>query len=459
MQLPGDFKESMKSLLCGSYDDFISSYEVPLRGSLRVNTSKISVDEFKWIAPFSIEPIDFIPEGFYIDEADGWTKHPYYHAGLFYIQEASAMLPASLFPLDENDSVLDMCAAPGGKSTAIAGRVRTLISNDISFSRSMALVKNIEHSGCTNCNVTCEDPEKLARLWPERFDKIAVDAPCSGEGMFRKDRSLIEAYAKKKPEDYAPLQLRLLELAYRMLKGGGSIMYSTCTFSDIEDEQVILSFTKAHDDIEVSEIEKIHGLCGPYDKYSDEPSIKGCAHAFPHTMGCGGHFVALMKKSQDRISESPVLRVSGVEYIELPQSVKDFSSHFLAEFCESFKSRRFLANKDGFIYMLPPGFDETYDKSIRYVRTGTCIGKMSKSGGFTPHTALALSMSAEDFDNVLMLGADDPDAIRYLKGETLGRSYSGRGYVMICADRFPLGFAKSDGAKIKNLYEKGWVYR
>ena len=459
MVLPEDFKESMKELLGAEYGAFIKSYDEPVSGSLRINTSKINAETFGKIAPFPLKPIPFVSNGYYIDECDTWSKHPYYHAGLYYIQEASAMLPAYLLPVGEDDDVLDMCAAPGGKSTAIAERAKTLVSNDISFSRALALVKNLDHNGTGNTSVTCSDPAKLAPIWKERFDKIAVDAPCSGEGMFRSNRRLIAEYERKKPQDYAALQLGLLDSAYEMLRAGGMIMYSTCTFSDTEDEQVIMSFLDEHADIKVCSLDN-PALSGPYDKYAGNDAISGCSHVLPHRCRGEGHFMTLMKKDGER-SDRPKSPSAGCGYKNLPESVKQFSELFSDGYRQIFVARQFLCSDDGMIFMLPDGFDETFDKRIRYVRTGTCIGTLNRSGAFTPHTALALSIKSSDFNNVIDLSPDSDDISRYLKGETLtGDSAKGtKGHVMICCNGFPIGFARSDSSKLKNLYEKGWIYR
>ncbi|MCR5686750.1 MAG: SAM-dependent methyltransferase [Lachnospiraceae bacterium] len=449
----------MKSLLGDEYGPFMKSYDEPSLYSLRVNTSKISAAEFERIAPYPIQPIPFAEGGYYISADDGWSKHPYYHAGLYYMQEASAMLPALFMPLDGDETVLDLCAAPGGKSTGFISRgVRNLVSNDISFSRSLALVKNLDLAG-GRCCVTCEDPEKLALIWPECFDRIAVDAPCSGEGMFRRDRGLIETYLKKPSGEYTGLQKSILESAYRMLLPGGMIMYSTCTFSDEEDEQVILSLLDSHDDLELCSLDAGEYFSGPYEKYSDVKKLSGCIHVFPHKCRGEGHFLALIKKSGERYKGTNECKeTAGICFSDLPAPVKELCGHLSAKCLDEMKQRRFLLNDDGFVYILPDCYGRIYRKGIRFVRTGTCLGRLTKGGNITAHTSFALSLLRDDLDNVIDLPSDSPECIKYLKGETLSVS-APKGIVLICTDGFPLGFAKSDGVRLKNLYEKGWVYR
>lgn len=460
MELPVKYKETMKELLGGAYDDLISSYDKSAASSIRINTSKISAEDFKEIAPFPIEPVPFVSNGYYVDDTDAWSKHPYYYAGLYYIQEASAMLPAYLLPVNNDDTVCDLCAAPGGKSTELSVRAGLLVANDISRSRTIPLVKNLEKNGCGNFLVTCEDPAKLSHIYAGRFDKVLVDAPCSGEGMFRKDPKLIAAYMQKGPEDYCSTQKEIIEAAYELVKPGGMIMYSTCTFSDIEDEQVISSFTDKHKDIKLIDISgRYEGFEGPYAKYAAS-ALSGCIHVFPHRMGGEGHFLALMKKEEAVAGQSVHSTEETVCFSKLSSKTQEFLRCFRGNMLEKLENGQFVINNDGLVTMLPEGAEEFYDKKIHYSRTGTCIGKLGRSGKFLPHTALALSTDKACFSNILSLRADDENVYRYLKGETLSDENlcASKGYVLVCVDKYPLGFAKYDGVRFKNLYEKGWRY-
>ncbi len=464
MDLPVNFKESMKELLGREADELFDSYSDPPQFGLRVNTCKVTCEEFEKIAPFGIEKIPFISNGYYISGTDAWSKHPYYYAGLYYLQEPSAMLPASILPVDKDNMIMDLCAAPGGKSTAmLCNHPRMLVSNDISFSRTMALVKNIEHTGQTDVIVTCADPEKLAPMYSGCFDRILVDAPCSGEGMFRKDPGLISSYRKKGPEAYSGVQASILDSAYEMLTPGGKLLYSTCTYSDIEDEQVIIAFLENHSDMRVCDIPKGNGLCGPYEKYADKSKITGCVHAFLHRFKGEGHFVALLEKDTDAYFKAPAT-VSGqknIGFMKLPKTVRDFFEHVRDDFRRKAEDAGYIVSSDGFVYLLPGSFDEIYRKGIRFVRTGLNCGSINKAGKFTPSTALALALKKSEFDNVLDMSASDPDIIRFLKGETIIRDGAEmkKGHVLVCVDSYPLGFASYDMKKMKNLYEKGWTYK
>ena len=466
MELPVSYKESMRKLLGEEYDAFIATYDDKPRTALRVNTSRITCSGFEKAAPFPIEKIPYITNGYYIDDTDAWAKHPYYYAGLYYIQEPSAMLPASILPVKDGDIVCDLCAAPGGKSTELSCRVGPLgavLANDISFKRCMPLVKNMELFGNGNYMISCEDPHKLSGIYRETFDCVLVDAPCSGEGMFRKDPGLIGQYVSRGPEYYSPVQRDILECAYLMTCRGGYILYSTCTFSDIEDEQVVLNLLRFHEDLRLCDIDSGYGLSEPYGMYSDTEEISGCVHAFPHRFVGEGHFIALIRKEGERGNRTE----SGGSFDgfrHLPGAVKDFTELFSDEYRAYYINNKFMT-RDGYIYMMTDAAAALYDKTVRYARTGTCIGQVNKAGRFVPHTSLALSMRADSFNNTVRLSPDDAAIIRYLKGETIipdssSDAYNtGKGYVLVCVDEYPLGFALSDGSKLKNLYEKGWVYR
>lgn len=195
--LPENYQKKMKDLLQDQYGNYLQSFSNPIAYGLRINTTKISVEDFLKISPFHLKPIPWTTNGFYYDENDKPSKHPFYYAGLYYLQEPSAMIPAQVLPIEEGDLVLDACAAPGGKSTEILNKLNgsgCLISNDISASRAQALLHNIEKWGCQNVFVASEDISKLSSFYPDTFDKILIDAPCSGEGMFHKDPSLIKSW-------------------------------------------------------------------------------------------------------------------------------------------------------------------------------------------------------------------------------------------------------------------------
>ena len=243
MKLPEQFVARMKELLGEEeYARYEESFTKPRYQGLRINRLKMTPEEFAKISPFELRPIPWCSNGFYYKNEDNPAKHPYYHAGLYYIQEPSAMTPAACLPVEPGDKVLDLCAAPGGKTTELGGKLGrkgVLVSNDISISRTRALLRNIELAGISNAVVLSEEPAKLTKKFEGYFDKILVDAPCSGEGMFRKDPQMVKEWGPEKVEKYSSIQREIVLEAAKMLKPGGMMIYSTCTFAPEENEQTI----------------------------------------------------------------------------------------------------------------------------------------------------------------------------------------------------------------------------
>ncbi len=314
MNLPQEFLARMEALLGDDYPAFLQSYEEPRRYGLRVNTLKISVDEFQRMAPFHLTPIPWIDNGFFYEKEDAVSRHPFYYAGLYYLQEPSAMTPAQLLPISPGERVLDLCAAPGGKATALAAKLQgqgLLVANDISASRAKALLKNLELFGVTNALVTNTTPNVLAAHFPEAFDKILVDAPCSGEGMFRKDAASAAAWSLKKVADCARTQKEIVSHAVSMLRPGGMMLYSTCTFSPEEDEQVIAYLLENHPEMELVEIPMSEGFAHGWADCA--PDLSRCVRIFPHKMAGEGHFMALLRKHGGDVRvQDPVLSQAGM---------------------------------------------------------------------------------------------------------------------------------------------------
>jgi len=481
MNLPEEFCNNMRSLLGDKYDLYISSYNEEALSGLRVNRNKISVEDFIKIAPFKIEKIPYIDNGFYINENDPWTKHPYYYGGLYYIQEPSAMLPANRLPVKEKGCVLDLCAAPGGKASELITKgAGLLVANDISFSRTIPLVKNLEIQGADQFYVTCEDPAKLLIDFPSYFDSILVDAPCSGEGMFRKDGNLIKSWLTRKPEEYGPLQREILDSAIGMLKEDGYLLYSTCTFSPIEDEENIIYLLDKYSNLELMEISPVEGAISGYKRYTDgNQELEKCIHIIPPFVKGEGHFLALLHKKPTLGYESdkyehdketvfnPAIKSRKNKKIysfnSLPDSVRDFMNNLKGQAAKKAQMSTYLLGDKGMLTMLPLGFEDVYFSDLHYSRTGVLVGECDQRGNFKPHTAFALSIRPEDFNNCCDFSSSDINVYKYLKGETIicDSSFNElnkleKGYVYISVDGFGLGFAKSDGSKLKNLYEKGW---
>ncbi len=440
-KLPKKFLKNMQDLLKDEYQDYLNSFQDDKVSGLRVNTLKISVEEFLKISPFKLEKIPFTSDGFYYDSDDKPAKHPYYHAGLYYLQEPSAMLPAEILPIEEGDLVLDGCSAPGGKATKLASKLNDtglLICNDISASRCQGLIKNIELAGIKNCLVICEDLSNLKDNLKNSFDKILIDAPCSGEGMFRKDNSLIKSWIAKGNNYYSAIQKEILSAAIEMLKEGGMLVYSTCTFSPLENEEVIDFVLKKYPNLKVikPKIECDGFSQGVY------PHLKEAIRLYPFKIKGEGHFVCLLQKG-DKVE-----RKEEKKYVEcqIPEIVKEFFT--LVDFDLTKGNFEVINDNVYFIYH----HDLNLEK-IRTMRSGLLVGKI-KNNRFEPSTTLALALTKKQFKQVIDLKSDDIRVIKYLKSETLEvKDYNYQGYVLVCVDGYPLGFGKVNNGILKNMYE------
>ena len=277
MGLPVAFINNMREILGEEgLGEYLDSFEKPKFTGLRVNTSKISVEEFLRISPFKLRRVPWTENGFYYTEEDSPTHHPYYYAGLYYIQEPSAMAPAAVLPVERGERVLDLCAAPGGKATELGAKLNhtgLLVANDASASRTKALLKNLEVFGIPNLLVTSEMGDRLDRYFHEYFDKILIDAPCSGEGMFRKQAHMIPAWEKQGPEVFANMQREILRQAAELLKPGGTMLYSTCTFSKLENEGSIDGFLAEHQEFTLEEIPRQEGFCSGMPAGEMRPAV------------------------------------------------------------------------------------------------------------------------------------------------------------------------------------------
>lgn len=319
--LPDAFLAEMQKLLGTSYGQFLESYEKPRFSGLRVNTLKISAQEFLNMTPFSLRRVLWTSDGFYTDYRDAPARHPHYQAGLYYLQEPSAMAPAELLPVQPGDRVLDLCAAPGGKATELGAKLNgegLLVANEISASRAKVLLRNVEIFGITNAYVTNTAPARLQERFPEFFDKILVDAPCSGEGMFRKDPEVARAWYSEKSDECAQIQRDIIVRAADMLKAGGVMVYSTCTFEVKENEAVIAHLLAKRPEMELMEIPKTGGrecfsdgfgrtfLESQGYELEGDPDIDltRTARLWPHLLDGEGHFMALLRKRPDKCPDS-----------------------------------------------------------------------------------------------------------------------------------------------------------
>ncbi|MGN0371374.1 MAG: RsmB/NOP family class I SAM-dependent RNA methyltransferase [Enterocloster sp.] len=470
-QLPEAFLREMKDLLGQEYDSYTESFQEEWKPGLRTNRLKLSPEELAALLPWKLMPVPWTENGFYYDEKEFLpetegpapakflrpSKHPCYYAGLYYLQEPSAMTPAAMLPVEPGERVLDLCAAPGGKSTELAGKLNgtgMLVSNDISYSRARALLKNLEMTGAPNVCVVSEDPRKLAEAWPEFFDKILVDAPCSGEGMFRRDDDMVRDWTEHGPSYYGPLQRQILEQAVKMLKPGGMLLYSTCTFSKYEDEESVKHILDNDSQMELVPLDP-----ASVPGSSEGIGLSGCMRLFPHKVQGEGHFLALMrKKKTQKIS---CLRQIPENTAKRRQSALEKETELLAflKLCRiSWQTERIVIHKDS-VYYLPE--DLEWNLPLRFLRTGLLLGELKK-GRFEPSQALSMALKKGQYPTVLDLKRGDDRVIRYLKGETLSLEEAEgpvKGWCLVSYEGYSLGWAKGVGMNLKNKYYPGWRWQ
>ena len=444
MNLPLNYTETMKALLGEEYAAYLASFAEKRFYGLRVNTLKTSAQAFAERGLFSLAPVPWCDAGFYYDGAERPAKHPYYHAGLYYLQEPSAMSPAAVLPIAEGDRVLDLCAAPGGKTTQLGARLQgtgLLIANDISAGRAKTLLKNVELAGIRNAIVTSEAPERLAERLPDFFDKILVDAPCSGEGMFRKEPDMIKSWDEEMLAFCRTEQAKILEACAPMLKAGGLLLYSTCTFSPEENEKSIGAFLERHPAFQLVPIEKKNGFAAGLAPY------EACARLYPHRLKGEGHFLALLQKKATAESKAVPLENGG------QTKESDAFGTFAKETLQEMPEGIYKMYGDG-LYLLPEGTPNL--ERLRVLRTGWLLGTLKK-GRFAPSQAFAMGLRRKEVKNTADFPLADERVIRYLKGETV-EAEGKDGWTLVCVDGFPLGWAKRQKGRLKNKYAVSWKW-
>ena len=425
-QLPEQFIQNMKKQLPeNEWEAFFAVYgNKPVKG-VRLNPLRGGRYALKQVLPFLQEPVAWEENGFYT-EGEKLGASPFHFAGVFYSQEPSAMSAAPLLDVKAGERVLDLCSAPGGKGTQLACKMQgegIIVLNEPILSRAKILSQNVERMGIKNAVVTSEMPAKLAEKFPAYFDKILVDAPCSGEGMFRKnaDEALRE-WSEENVALCAARQKEILENATKMLKKGGRLVYSTCTFSTQEDEGQVCDYLQNHPQMRLIKQEKL----------------------YPHKIKGEGHFVALFEKTDGEIGDKKPIK---------PFVARD-SERAYREFEKTFFREKFAYNLhevNGVLYELP---QNVFDwKGLQVLRVGVRVGEV-KNGRFEPNHSLAMCLKKEEVLRAVDLSQTDERVGKYLRGETFEADVK-NGWCMVCIEGFPLGFGKAVNGTIKNHLPKG----
>lgn len=479
--LPEGFQKRMSDLLGEEAPAFFASYDRERSHALRVNTLKADPERIRQLLPYLEEPVPWAPEGCYYEEtlADG-TEHrpgksPLHEAGCYYIQEASAMAVAALSGVQPGERVLDLCAAPGGKSTQLAARMRgegLLVSNEISPQRAKILSQNIERCGIANAVVTNMDTASLAEALPAYFDRVVVDAPCSGEGMFKKEQAALDMWSEDNIRLCHERQLEILGNAAKLLRPGGTLVYSTCTFAPEEDEETLAAFLSAHPEFLLVDLPGLLGenfarfgfsvgrpdWCRLPVEEGVRDSLSRAVRLFPQNLRGEGHFVARLTRGE----ETPFRPLSPerAKRENTKRRGRETGQESLVAAFASFASENLKGSvPDSGVYV--PFGTELYRmptklplQGLRVLRPGLDLGSLAHDR-FVPGHALALTLKPEEAKRTLNLASDSREAAAYLHGEAIPCDPALRGYVLVCFDGYSAGWGKAAGGVCKNHYPKG----
>lgn len=466
----------MQDMLGEAYPAFLRSYEDDKYQALRVNTWKAECREVQEKSGFHLKQVPWEPNGFYYESDDQPGKHPWHEAGVYYIQEPSAMAPAAYLEAKPGERILDLCAAPGGKTTQIASYMKgqgILVCNEIHPTRAKILSENVERMGIPNAMVTNESPQKLAEVFDEYFDRILVDAPCSGEGMFRKNVEACDEWSLDNVRICAERQDEILDCAASMLRPGGRIVYSTCTFASAENEGSMARFLVRHPEFELLELPLYEGMERGIPewayKYGNEDNgfseevvaklhLERTIRLWPHKLQGEGHYLAVLQKA----GEVPEGYEGFLKYGKECSSVKNKKvaegSRLLFEFQRGNLSKNLLDTENGGLltfgdqlYMIPEGMPSV--QGLKVLRPGLHLGTIKKER-FEPSHALALNLNKDDVQRTMQLKGKEPNAYAFINGQTLNHDGE-KGWYLITVDGYSLGWGKLAGQIMKNHYPKG----
>ena len=452
--LPKDFTERMKEMLGEEYSQFLESYNKPKFQALRRNPLKTTKEDFEEKNPFDLKPVPWAMHGYYYSGGEQPGKHPYHEAGVYYIQEPSAMSVVEYVEAKPGERILDLCAAPGGKTTQLAGFMEgegLLVCNEIHPARAKILSENIERMGVVNALVTNETPQKLSQVFVDFFDKILVDAPCSGEGMFRKNEDACGEWSLANVQMCADRQAEILEEVAKMLKPGGRMVYSTCTFAPAENEDSMAQFLNRHPEFFIVPVERKDAMAAGNPNWASV-SMEGLEHTirlWPHHLDGEGHYIAVLEKRGSLPVDFKMKPRTGEE-----KAIKEKECQEFFEFQKAFLkvktgNRPYLFGEQ--LYQMPEGMPSL--KGLKVLRPGLHLGTLKKKR-FEPSHALALALKPQEVVYTLDLKSDGNEIRQYLSGQTL--SVQGeKGWYLITVDGYSIGWGKLAGGVMKNHYPKG----
>jgi NOL1/NOP2/sun family putative RNA methylase len=405
-------------------------------------------------SPFSLSPVAWEPCGYYYGQEDAPGKYPYHEAGVYYMQEPSAMAPAAYLDAQPGEKILDLCAAPGGKSTQIAAAMKgegLLVSNEIHPARAKILSENIERMGIRNCMVINESPQTLAGIWEAYFDRIMVDAPCSGEGMFRKNELACEEWSTDNVRLCASRQLEILSCAASMLRPGGRLVYSTCTFAPEENEGTISRFLEQHPEFSISEVKRYEGMSSGRAAWTQNPApgLEHTIRLFPHKLRGEGHFLAVLQKEGSVPEHYHGYCANGEEKGLSPKDAKEYFD-FQKQFLQVELSGKLIRFGEQ-LYLAPQELPSL--KKRKCLRPGLHLGTLKKNR-FEPAHALALALQPHEVRYAWELSGSGREIRDYLSGQTIP-AQGDKGWYLITVDGYSVGWGKLAGGMMKNHYPKG----
>lgn len=472
LKIPSTFLKRMQALLGDEFPAFLASYEAPPAAGLRVNTLKLSAQDFASISPFPLGPVPWCLEGFWLSALNEQAnslfytspgKHPYHAAGLYYLQDPAAMAAAALLDPQPGERILDLAGAPGGKSTHIAARLQGrgfLVANEIHPKRAWDLAENLERFGVRNAAITQETPERLATHFGAFFDRVLLDAPCSGEGMFRKSAAARQEWSQELVQGCAIRQSGILEQAARLVRPGGWLAYVTCTFAPEENEAQLARFLSRQSEKGAARFELAD--THHYPEFSPGRSewiknhtagalgLEKAVRLWPHKGAGDGHFIALLQRVDDAPFASPRPWLA-----RPPRQVSDLYLKFCQENLDHRPESGELLLQGHYLYSLSEGLPDL--GGLRTLHPGWWLGEIKKDR-FAPSHALALGLPAGNARRILRLPPGSAMTRAYLRGEAL-ESGGENGWVLVCLESpvgdFPLGWGRRVDGRVKNHYPKG----
>ena len=455
MKLPQLFEERMKKLLGSQYSEFLSGYDAPLRRGLRVNTSKISIERFLELFPHKVSPSPFAESNFYLDDPFKAGSDPLHHCGAYYMQEPSASSAVTVLNPQPGEWVLDLCAAPGGKSTQIGALLNNtglLWSNEYVRSRAKILQQNIERCGIRNAVVSNRDTAVLCTGLDSLFDCVLVDAPCSGEGMFRKEPQALTEWSLDNVLMCAERQQEILNNAAKAIKPGGRMVYSTCTFAPEENECAVAKFLESHSDFSLAPINVSWGCPGFgsdvirefYPEIHTTADLTQCRRIFPQHGG-EGHFIALFVKDGDKVDNA----VSFEHRSASDKNAESARSLYSECFCDEPNGTFITIGEQ--VRLVPEQLPDC--RNLGVLGAGIPVANICKNR-LEPHHGAFIAANGSNCVNKVDFAPDDPTLRAFLHGEEIPCPEI-KGWTAVCVAGIPVGFGKASGGKLKNRYPKG----